>query len=271
MLANLSRRAILLVYAIIIIVPLTIVIFGSFKTNEELFNKPFNLPESFAPTNYQEVLTGGDLAGAFLNSTIVAIVSVPATLFIASLAAYAVSRIPGFLSWLIFGFLILGMAIPAQTNMIALYVLFSQLGLLNSLAGLMLANVVATLPIAVFILTGFMKTLPKELFEASAIDGTGPWRVYRSIVMPLSAPSLAAAGIFLAVIHWNELLYPLLFVQSPDVRTLPLALLSFQGEYQTNYPLLFASVILASAPIVVAYVFLQRYFVAGITAGANKG
>lgn len=271
MLATLSRRAILAVYAIIILIPLTVVIFGSFKSNEELFASPFGLPGSFVPGNYQEVLTGGDLSGAFLNSVIVAGVSVPATLFLASLAAYAVSRIPGVISWLIFGFLILGMAIPAQTNMIALYVLFGQLGLLNSLAGLILANIVATLPIAVFILTGFMKTLPKELFEASAIDGTGPWRVYRSIVMPLSAPSLAAAGIFLAVIHWNELLYPLLFVQSPDVRTLPLALLSFQGEYQTNYPLLFASVILASAPIVVAYVFLQRYFVAGITAGANKG
>ncbi|MBH0130736.1 carbohydrate ABC transporter permease [Salinibacterium sp. NK8237] len=271
MLAKLGHRGILVVYAIIVLVPLTIVIFGSFKSTSELFNDPFTLPSSFAPTNYQEVLTGGDLGNAFLNSTIVALISVPATLFIASLAAYALSRIPGFLSALVFGFLVLGMAIPAQTNMIALYVLFGQLGLLNSLAGLILANIVGTMPIAVFILTGFMKTIPQQLFEASSIDGTGPWRTYRSIVMPLSAPSLAAAGIFLAVIHWNELLYPLLFIQSPNMRTLPLALLSFQGEYQTNYPALFASVMLASAPIVIAYVFLQRYFVAGITAGATKG
>ncbi|MCY1241192.1 L-arabinose transport system permease protein AraQ [compost metagenome] len=135
----------------------------------------------------------------------------------------------------------------------------------------MLANVVSTLPIAVFILGGFMRTLPKELYEASSIDGTGPWRTYVSIALPLSAPSVAAAAIFLFVIHWNELLYPLLFIQSPGNRTLPLALLSFQGEFQTNYPLLFAGVILASLPVVVAYVFLQRYFVAGITAGASKG
>ena len=105
----------------------------------------------------------------------------------------------------------------------------------------------------------------------SSIDGSGPWKTYASIALPLSAPSIAAAAIFLFVIHWNELLYPLLFIQSPGNRTLPLALLSFQGEFQTNYPLLFAGVILASLPVVVAYVFLQRYFVAGITAGASKG
>jgi len=270
MAANLSRRAILLVYTLVVAVPLLVVILGSFKTNEELFANPVGPPKSFVPENFIAVITGQDLGGAFLNSSIVAVVSVPTTLLLASLAAYGVSRMGGFWSWLIFGFLVLGMAIPAQTNMIALYVQFQQLGLVNSLFGLMLVNIVSTLPIAVFILTGFMKTLPKELFEASAIDGSGPLRTYWSIAMPLSAPSLAAAGIFLFVIHWNELLYPLLFVQSPKLRTLPLALLSYQGEYQTNYPLLFSAVILASAPVVVAYVFLQRYFVAGLTAGVSK-
>lgn len=271
MLTSLTRRGFLAVYAIIIIVPLTVVIFGSFKSTQELFEGPFSFPQSLAPDAFTEVLGGQNLGRSFLNSAIVTACSVPITLFLASLAGYAVARIRGFWSWAIFGFLVLGMAIPAQANMVPLYVLFQRIGLLDTLLGLIVANVVSTLPIAVFILGGFMRTLPRELYEASAIDGTGPWKTYSTIAMPLSTPSLAAAGIFLFVIHWNELLYPLLFIQSPENRTLPLALLSFQGEFQTDYPLLFAGVIMASLPVVVAYIFLQRYFVAGITAGASKG
>src|SRR5919197_1551071 len=100
---------------------------------------------------------------------------------------------------------------------------------------LLVWTVLIIVPLVV-VVTGFMKTLPREIYEAAAIDGAGPWRTYRSIAMPLSRPSLAATAIFLFVIHWNELLYPLLFIQQPGKRTLPLALLNFQGEFLTNYP-----------------------------------
>ena len=145
------------------------------------------------------------------------------------------------------------------------------MGLLDSQVGLILVDTVVTLPVAVFILGGFMRTLPAELYESADIDGSGPWRTYASIAIPLSAPSLAATATFLFVMHWNDLLYPLLFISSDEQLTLPLALLRFQGEYLTNYPLLFAGVVLCSIPVVVAYVFLQRYFVAGMTGGAVKG
>ncbi len=102
------------------------------------------------------------------------------------------------------------------------------------------------MPVAVFIMTGFMRTLPRELFEAGLVDGAGPWRTYRSIALPVSLPSLAATAIFLFVIQWNDLLYPLLFIHDPSKATLPLALLNFQGEFLTNYPLLFTGVIVAS-------------------------
>jgi len=116
-----------------------------------------------------------------------------------------------------------------------------------------------------------MKALPKEFYEVSSIDGAGPWRTYRSIVLPLSRPAMATTAIFLFVLDWNELLYPLLFIQSAENRTLPLALLSFQGEFLTNYPLLFTGVVIATLPVLVTYLLMQRYFVAGITAGAVKG
>lgn len=265
------RRVVLIVYGVAIVVPVAVVVFGTFKSTEELFANPFAPPSSLSPENYSTVLTGQNFAQAFFNSAIVTICSVALTLAIASLAAYACARIPGWRGWAMYGFLVLGMSVPAQTNMIPQYVIFERLGLLNSLVGLVLINIVVTLPVAVFILGGFMRTLPKEIYEATDIDGAGPWRTYRSVVLPLSAPSIAATSIFLFVIHWNELLYPLLFIRSPERRTLPVALLSFQGEFLTNYPLLFSGVVIASFPIVIAYLLLQRYFVAGITAGAVKG
>ncbi len=266
-----GRRALLAVYTLLIVVPLLVVVFGSFKSQQQLFADPFLPTLHPRMGNYTAALFDQGISTALVNSVLVTVTSVILTLVLASLAAYAVARIPGWRGNLIFGFLILGMAIPAQANMIPQRVLFNNLGLLDSRLGLVLINITVTLPVATFIIGGFMKTLPASLFEASSIDGAGPWRAFRSIALPLSAPSVAATTIFLFVIQWNDLLYPLLFIQSPGKKTLPLALLSFQGEFLTNYPLLFTGVIVSSLPIVVAYVFLQRYFVAGITAGATKG
>lgn len=268
---TLVRRSALAAYALIITVPLLVVVFGSLKTNQGLFAAPFAPPTDPQFANYTTILGESGLGVAFRNSVIVTGISVPLTLLLASMAAFGISRIPGRRSALIFAFLVLGMAVPAQANMIPQYVQFETFGLTDSLVGLVLINIVITLPVAVFILTGLLKTLPSELFEAAAIDGVGPWRTYISIALPVSLPSLSATAIFLFVMHWNDLLYPLLFIHDPAKRTIPIALLSFQGEFLTDYPLLFAGVVVASVPIVVAYVFLQRYFVAGMTAGAVKG
>jgi raffinose/stachyose/melibiose transport system permease protein len=265
-----GRRALLAVYTVIIVVPLTVVVFGSFKTQQQLFSNPYLPTLTPALSNYRSALLAQGLGRALLNSALVTTAGVVLTLLLASLAAFAIARIRGWLSAAIFGLLVVGMAIPAQANMVPQRVLFERLGLLDSLLGLVLINVTVTLPVATFILTGVMKTLPGELYEASSLDGAGNLRTYLSVVMPLSAPSLAATTIFLFVIQWNDLLYPLLLIQSPEKKTLPLALIGFQGEFLTNYPLLFTGVILSSLPIVVAYVLLQRHFVAGITAGAGK-
>lgn len=267
---RLSRRALLAAYTVIIVVPLAVVVFGSFKTQQQLFANPYLPTLSPALANYRSALLSQGLGQALLNSALVTASGVLVTLVLASLAAFGIARIRGWVSGVVFGLLVVGMAIPAQANMIPQRVLFERVGLLDSLLGLVVINVTVTLPVATFILTGFMKTLPTELYEASSLDGAGNLRTYLSVVMPLSAPSLAATTIFLFVIQWNDLLYPLLLIQSPDKRTLPLALISFQGEFLTNYPLLFTGVILSSLPIVVAYVLLQRQFVAGITAGAGK-
>ncbi|MCT2590703.1 carbohydrate ABC transporter permease [Streptomyces sp. N2-109] len=268
--SRIGRRALLGVYAALVLVPLLVMLAGSFKSTSDLFSNPFSLPEEWRFSNYSEVLGSGDLSTAFTNSAVVSTCSVTLTLLLGSLAAYGVARIPGWPGWAVYGFLVLGMSVPAQANMIPQFVLFDVLGLTDSLTGLVLINIVSTLPVAVFILAGFMRALPREIYEAAALDGVGPWRTYRSITLPLSLPSVAATAIFLLVIHWNELLYPLLFINDPEKRTLPLALLNFQGEFLTNYPLLFTGVVVASLPLVVGYIFLQRFFIAGMTAGSVK-
>lgn len=270
-LRKVSRTVLLTVYSLIVLVPLTVVLFTTVKTSPQMYASPFGLPTSPTLDNFGELLEGGRLTTSFLNSVVVTVFSVALTLFISSLAAFAIARIHGWLGIAIFGLFALGLAVPAQVAMIPQYVIFKQIGLTNSLIGLVLINIAVTCPVAIFIMTGFLKTLPTELFEAAEIDGAGQWRTYRSIALPLSAPSVAAVAIFLFVMHWNDLLYPLLFITDPNKATLPKALLDFKGEYTTNYPVLFAGVLIASAPMVIAYIFLQRYFVAGITAGATKG
>jgi len=268
---RLTRGGILAVYALLVAVPLLVVVGGSLKTTRELFDAPFGLPLDPTLENYRTVLSEQDLAGALRNSLVVAAISVPATLVLASLVAFAVARIPGWRGHVLYGVFTAGLAVPAQAVMIPQYVQLDRLGLRDSLLGLALVNVVVTLPVAVFILGGFLRTLPAELYEAAEIDGASPWRVYRLIAMPLSRPSLAATAIFLLVMHWNDLLYPLLLIDDPAKRTLPLALLDFRGEFLTDYPLLFTGVVVSSVPMVLGYAFLQRHFVAGLTAGSVKG
>ncbi|WP_100406935.1 carbohydrate ABC transporter permease [Bacillus solitudinis] len=269
--SNPIKYILLAVFALLILVPVTMIFLTTFKTTAQMYESPLGLPNSFDFGNYFSLFENQNMATYFSNSLMVTVVSVFATIFFASLVAFAITRMGGWFGGLTFSFFALGMMVPAQVNMIPLYNLVYNLGLTNSLVGLMIVNISVTLPVAVFILTGFMKTLPKELFEACTIDGANNWLIYRKMAIPLSLPSISATAIFLFVMHWNDLLYPLLFITNDDKKTLPLALLEFQGEYLTNYPMLFTGVMIASAPMVLTYLFLQRYFIAGMTAGSVKG
>lgn len=269
-LRGVGRGALLSIYAAIILIPLTVVVFTTFKTTEQVYAGPFTPPTQPTLANFVELLSGDRMLTSLANSAIVTAASVLLTLCVGSLAAYGISRIHGWLGNFVFGVFAVGLAVPAQVVMIPQFVIITQAGLADTLLGLIVINVAVTTPVAVFILTGFFKTLPEELFEAAELDGAGTLRTYASIALPLSAPSVAAVAIFLFVMHWNDLLYPLLFITDPAKSTLPKTLLDFRGEYITDFPMLFAGVLVASAPMVVAYVFLQRWFVAGLTAGSTK-
>jgi len=226
---RLLRLFSLLFFALLILVPSLIVVFGSFKTDSEVYNKPLALPEKWTLNNYRYLFEVSKVGKPFINSVIVTSFSVLITLFLASMCAYAISRMITVTGRVLFALFTVGLAIPGQVNIVPIFIIFNVLGLTNKLSGLVLINVVTTLPISVFILTSFFRELPREMFEVSQIDGATPWRTYRSIALPLSRPAMGATSIFLFVITWNELLFPLLLITDTEKRTLPLSLLSFRG------------------------------------------
>ena len=265
------KALILTFVALLIAAPVYVVIVSTFKTNAELFENPSGLPASWSFANYSRLFVESNISQNFANSVIVTAVSVTAALILASLASFGITRLMRVSGLLLFGFFIVGLAIPAQVNIIPIFLFFKSLGLTNSLVGLIVINVVTTLPISVFILTTFFRQLPSDMFESAAMDGAGYLRQYFSIALPLSAPAMSATAIFLLVIVWNDLLYPLLLITEESKRTLPLALLAYQGEFFADYTMIFTGVLVASAPMVILYIALQRFFIAGLTSGAVKG
>jgi len=265
------RLTSLALFAILIIIPSAIVLLGSSKTDTEVYNRPLALPERWNLGNFRTLLEVSNVERSFLNSVIVTGFSVSITLALASLCAFAISRMITVTGKILFSLFAVGLAIPGQVNIVPIFILFNDLNLTDKLSGLVLINVVTTLPISVFILTAFFRELPKEMFEVSEVDGASPLRVYRSIALPLSRPAMGATAIFLFVIKWNELLFPLLLINDTEKRTLPLSLLAFRGEYFVSYSMIFTAVMVASLPMIIMYLFMQRSFVAGLTAGAVKG
>jgi raffinose/stachyose/melibiose transport system permease protein len=265
------RQVTLALFAVAVIVPSSIVILGAFKKDLEIYTKPLALPQHWSLSNFSRLIHEGNVFTPFKNSLIVSVFSVAITLLLASMAAYGISRMITVTGKVLFLLFSLGLAIPGQVNIIPVYILFVKLHLTNSLVGLILINIAVTLPIAIFILTTFIRNLSQEMFEVAGIDGAGTWRSYRSIALPLSRPAMGATGIFLFVICWNDLLYPLMLITQLDKKTLPLTLIDFRGEYATSYSMLFTAILVASLPLVIMYVFMQRSFVAGLTAGAVKG
>lgn len=264
-------RLIVLIFGIGILGPFIILLSTSFKSTAEVFQNPVSLPQHPNLDNYLYVLQNSNMPLYFRNSIVVSLAANVTIIILATLASYAIVRTTGWLGTLIFGVFTFGMTIPVQANMVPLYLIMVKLHLLDSLVGLILVYITFAMPFSIFVISGFMRTIPVALLEAAKIDGATEFHTLRKIVMPLTIPSLVTVFIFNFVSIWNDLTWPLLFVRADNAKTLPIALLRFQGEFTTNYPVLFSGVIMAVLPMLILYLFLQRYFVEGLTVGAVKG
>lgn len=262
---------VLICLAIIYIAPLAWMVNVSLKTNAEVFASPFGLPEVLQLGNYIFAWTKGYLGRAMLNSLLVCSVTLVVSMFFGAMASFAIARMKWKLSGTVMTYFMIGMMVPVHCVLIPLFVRFSKMGMTNSLVGLMLPYITFSLPMTIFLLVGFFRSMPKEMFEAACIDGGSIYDCFFKIALPLSRTGICVAGLMTFVGNWNELLLAMVFISDTTKKTLPVTLTYFVGPYATNYVQMFAAVIIAIAPTVVVYCLFSNQIVDGLTAGAVKG
>lgn len=261
----------LLLACVFVLLPIAMVFFGSFKTTAEFFQQPYALPESWSLENYRQAWNEANLQTALKNSIISTAFGVGVSTLLAALAAYGLARFlfPGRLGLrLLF---IGGLVVPVQLIILPLFVIFRDAGILGGLLPLCLIFAVFGIPLAVLVLTGFFSLLPRDLEEAARIDGASHLEIFWRIMLPLSRPALAAVVILNGVWMWNDFFLGFILISDADAMTLPVAVMAFRGTYLTKWGLIFASVIISSVPVIIAYLLLSRQFIAGLTAGSVKG
>jgi raffinose/stachyose/melibiose transport system permease protein len=269
--SNAVRYLLLSCFAVVILYPFVLMIFGSLKSQTAFLANPVSLPTTFDLSNYQFAWNEAHIPKFAFNSLIVATGTVFLTLVSGSMAAFALSRIRfrGRI-WIYSAFVAL-LTVPVQIYIIPLYVLVVRAHLSNSLFGLILPYTAGSLPLAVFLLKTYFDQLPSELIDAARLDGCDNRMILLKVVLPLSRPVLSTVTIFTFVQSWNEFFLALVFIHNPDLQTLPLGLQAFfVNQYETQFPQLFATLALSIAPVVMVYLFLQKQFIAGLTAGAVK-
>jgi multiple sugar transport system permease protein/N-acetylglucosamine transport system permease protein len=246
---------------------------SSFKTTTELFDSPFGLPAEWRFENFVAAWNASNFGGALRNSVILVVSTGVCTVAVAAPAAYALSRFGVFGSRALTMAFALGVGIPVQLIILPLYTLMNDLYLVNSLEGVWLLYVATSLPFAVFFLTGFFISLPKEMEEAASIDGAGPVRTFFSIMLPLARSGIVTLLILNVIQHWGETIIALVFLQTTELETLPLALLKFLQRLQytgADWGQLFAGVAIVIGPVLLIYLWLGRRIIEGLTLGADR-
>ena len=266
------RLVALIVGAIVMVTPVLYMVSTSFKPQAYVLTTPPQfIPDPFTWANYVQAWTSQDFSRYALNSVIVAVVSTALSVLISSMMAYGFARFEFRGREVIFRIMLIGLMVPAMMLIIPQFVLAKYFGLLVSLAGLIVFYVAGSLALNVFLLRGFFAAIPGELDQAMQVDGANAWTRYWRLAIPLARPALATATIFTFLASWDEFAWALTIINSPENRTLPIAIQLFQGQNATQWGLVFAASVIAVIPVIVVYLIFQRHFVQGLTSGAVKG
>lgn len=255
------------------IVIFVFLIFSSFKTTPDIFRAPWAFPRSLHLENWATAWDEGGFARATVNTVALAGAAAVSTLVVSAPAAYVLSRVRARSAGPLSMFFVIGLGIPAQVTVIPLFEMMSRVGLVNSLFGLYVVYTATHIPFTVFLLTGFMRSLPSEIEEAAAIDGASAVRSFVQVMLPLARSGLVTVLVLNAISMWNETLLGIVFLQSVDKYTLSLAVLNFLSSMQfsgADYGGLFAGVCILVLPMLALYMWLGRRIVEGITLGAGK-
>lgn len=261
---------VLIVGSLVMVAPFLWMLFTSFKSFAESMQVPPTiLPKVWRLDNYVEVFEKVNFLTYYLNTILVTVGRTVGQLILCSLAAFAFARMsfPG--KNVIFIALLSVLMVPSQVVMIPSFVIVRELGWFDTLYALIVPGIFSAF--GTFLLRQFFMSIPKELDEAAKIDGCSYFGIYWRIILPLSKPALVALAIFTILNAWNDFLWPLVVTSSDSMRVLSIGIASFQGEYATEYPLLMAGALMASLPLILIFIFLQRYFIEGITMTGMKG
>jgi raffinose/stachyose/melibiose transport system permease protein len=267
---NVVAWVILVVAIIISIYPLIWMFLGSFKTNDQMFSNPLGLPTSMDFSVFKVAWQRANFTTALVNSLLNVIGTNIIVIIASSCAAFALSRIkfPG--RNLITFILSSSIVISGQIILIPLFFTLRDLHIYNTLWATIVADAAMDLPICIILTTTFFKSIPFEIEESTVIDGCSRWGFFTRFIIPLSKPIMATIIIFVSLWTWNEYLFALTFLKDTTVRTIPLQLQNFQGRWATEYGLIFAALSLFIVPLIILYLFMQKSFIKGLTAGAVK-
>jgi len=268
---QIAREAPLLLVAVVFCLPFYLVVTVSLKRSDQIFTSPLSFPvqphfanfaDAWAPTS------GGNLLGpAFVSSAIITAGSVACLVVLGSMCAYALARRPGKMSNLLYFLFVLGIIIPFQLGIIPLYVIFLKLGLIGSYLGMIILWIGIFSPLTVFLYTGFVRSLPRDYEEAARVDGAGTIRIYLRVVLPLLRPITGTVAILTGLFIWNDFFVSLIFLSGSKHQTLPVAVYTFVGEYLTQWQLVFATVLIALAPVFLFFVVAQKQMIRGFSGG----
>lgn len=258
------------VWLAVIILPIYYTVITTFKDQGSYFtSNPLAPPAPPTVSAYGQVLAAG-IGRYFANSVIVTVGAVIPIVVFSFMAAYAIVRGNSAFLRLCNGVFLLGLAIPLQATIIPIYLIITRLHMYDSLAALILPSIAFGIPLTVLILGNFLRDVPNELFESMRLDGCTNWQIAWRLAFPLTRPAIVTVSIYNGLNVWNGFLFPLILTQSPNLRTMPLALWAFQGEYSVNIPAVLAAVVLSTLPILVLYVVGRRQLLSGLTAGFGK-
>ncbi len=262
---------VLLAFSALAVFPVVLILINSLKSRNAIFGEPLSppLPSNFSLIGYETLFARSNFLQNFANSVIVTGVSLAFILLLGSMVAFALSeyRFPG--NTLIGLYMAIGIMIPIRLGTVSLLRLMVSLGLVNTLTGLILVYIAQGLPLAIFILTQFMRQVPRDLKDSARLDGASEYRVY-SLVLPLVRPALGAIGIFTMIPIWNDLWFPLVIAPGAQSATITLAVQQFLGQFVSDWNAVLAALSLAMLPILVFYVLFSQQMIRSITAGALK-
>lgn len=263
--------ALAIFWMFVALIPFAFMILNSFRKQFDMLSQGvFHLPDPWFFDNYPGIIKAG-FFGYFMRSVIIVALSLVLMLIISSLAAYPLSRMKFKLRNLIYAGIVACMSIPMHVTLIPIFKMTNSMGLRDNLFSLLGPYVTFALPMSVFILTGFMMTIPREVEESAEIDGCNKFNNFSRIILPLSKSGLSTLAIYNGVSMWNEFAFANTLLTSPSSKTLPLALGQFKGEHSADMPLMLAVLVLSALPMIILFIIFQDKLVKGMMAGAVKG